>query len=791
MDKNLDLVAKELFGKLRSQFSNIELKDQNGEATGKENLARNFTFDYERNGVALGSISIDISDEDGLVIIYSNDILEDQPDGVKKHWFNFLREISDFSKQKMLKFSIRDITKSNLDKRDYKFLSQKHGEAQMTESKLWGSAKTSYQDLGETKLIIKHSQPINSNLPAGRTMHIESIYIENQSGERFRYPMKHLNGARAMAEHIKHGGNPYDEIGQYIVGLSEEMNSLRKFKGYVSRTPVVSEAMGDISERVVGRIEELKKEVSNLQKSSYYESFSESFTKTESNEIPEDIVNDWVERLTIKSFNEELKNVFPYIYKLVGTDINPIKEMSYDDFVNLKNDDVSVSEQKKTLDVENAYEMFLNKIIGEGTDIFSNNEEEQNSAIEKLNQLVSQEFPVGTDGSNATESLAEIIDDKELIEVFKELADVNPNADIRNILKDYIAIKDEENGTDISAKVNFPDTGSQEPVAEPTDPAAAAPAPTDPAAAAPAPAPSMPMTPGVAMAENIKRVIERAKQAGMTAEDTFTLFGREVTLADAIQTAGLDLHEFFDNGYKDSGDEVVEFVRSMFDEEGNTPKGPTGVLISVEKKFGEEAVDKAEEVMSELMSQAEMKRIQELSGISSAQEGAVDDLAFGAGKFVGKVQKGATDAMGKLRQGVSDIASNFQSGRGAGMSDLPQGDLVGLPRGQGGQTDPKSDKSNQIFPPMRLPSDEKFPPMKLPKGDERVFPPMKLPQGQANQPASPRPNPGTMTPGVTGPGGQKPIMKPTPSSQKPQPNMNGNFKESEDLTAMLRIAGLR
>ena len=123
------------------------------------------------------------------------------------------------------------------------------------------------------------------------------------------------------------------------------------------------------------------------------------------------------------------------------------------------------------------------------------------------------------------------------------------------------------------------------------------------------------MTPGVAMAENIKRVIERAKQAGMTAEDTFTLFGREVTLADAIQTAGLDLHEFFDNGYKDSGDEVVEFVRSMFDEEGNTPKGPTGVLISVEKKFGEEAVYKAEQVMSELMSQAEVKRIQELSGL--------------------------------------------------------------------------------------------------------------------------------------------------------------------------------
>ena len=615
MNKNLDLAAEELFDKLRSQFSNIELKNMEGDPTSEEKKARNFTFDYEKNSVPLGSVSIDISDEDGLVVIYSNDIIEDQPTGVRKNWYNFLRELSDFAKQKTLQFSIRDITKTNLDKRDYKYLSQKNGEAQMTESKLWGSTKTSYQDLGETKLIIKHSQPINSELPAGRTMHIESIYIENLAGERFRYPMKHLNGARAMAEHIKHGGNPYDEIGQYIVGLSEEMSSLRKFKGYVSRTPVVSEAMGDINNKVTERIDELKKEIVNLQKNSYYESFVESFVKNESTDIPEEIVNDWVNRLTIKSFNEELKNVFPYIYKLVGSEINPIREMDYNDFVSLEND-INMSESNtKELDLASAYESLLDNIIGEGADIFSNNEEEQSAAIEKLNQLIASDFPVGTDGSNATESLADVINDEELNEVFKELADVNPNADVRSILKDYIAIKDEENGTDVLSKINFQDN-QEEPAAEPTPEPAPAP---EPVAAAPEPAPqaapSLPMSPGVAMSENLKKVIEKAKQAGMTAEDKFTLFGEEVSLADAIKKAGLDISEFFDqSGYKDSGDEVVEFVRSMFDEQGNTPKGPTGVLISVEKKFGEEALDKAKHVMNELMTQAEMRRIQELAG---------------------------------------------------------------------------------------------------------------------------------------------------------------------------------
>ena len=91
------------------------------------------------------------------------------------------------------------------------------------ENRMFGTSRISYQNLGETRLIVKHNQPINPAVAAGRSMHIESIYIENAQGERFKYPYKHLNGARALAEHIKAGGNPYDTIGQHISGLSEEL----------------------------------------------------------------------------------------------------------------------------------------------------------------------------------------------------------------------------------------------------------------------------------------------------------------------------------------------------------------------------------------------------------------------------------------------------------------------------------------------------------------------------------------------------------------------------------------
>jgi len=317
-------------------------------------------------------------------------------------------------------------------------------------------------------------------------------------------------------------------------------------------------------------------------------------------------------------FNEELKNVFPYIYKLVGEDNLPLRVVNPEDIVGVEAKDPTEQIQDEIEELSD-FESYLNKLIGEEADIFSNDNDQQAEAIQKLNELVSQEFPVGPDGNNAKGSLEDIINDEELFDIFKELADISPETDARSILKDYIKIKDEENGTDILGKINFPE-GEETPAEPPAEPAAEPAAPPSPEAAAPAPEapaapPSMPMSPGVAMAENIKRVIEKAKAAGMTAEDTFTLFGEEVSLADAIQRVGLDINEFFDqSGYKDSGDEVVEFVRSMFDEEGNTPKGPTGVLISVEKKFGEEALDKAKDVMNELMTQAEMRRIQELAG---------------------------------------------------------------------------------------------------------------------------------------------------------------------------------
>jgi hypothetical protein len=79
---------------------------------------------------------------------------------------------------------------------------------------MYGTHKTSYQRIGNARLAIKHTQPINVESIGGRSQKIGAIYIESPEGERFKYPYRHLAGARAMARHVSEGGNAYDDFGK-------------------------------------------------------------------------------------------------------------------------------------------------------------------------------------------------------------------------------------------------------------------------------------------------------------------------------------------------------------------------------------------------------------------------------------------------------------------------------------------------------------------------------------------------------------------------------------------------
>lgn len=602
MNKNLNKIAEELFGKIRSQFSNIKLGNEDAEIIDEPLDARYFEFQFEYKDHSLGAITISIDEDDGLVVMFSNDIIEKQPDGVKHRWFNFLKEMREFAKRRLLNFEARDILKS-LDKKDYDFLSKNRKEKHMAESKLWGTNKTSYQNFDEARIVVKHSKPINCER---RSNGIESIFIENSQGERFKYPYKHLNGARAMARHIANSGNPYDSIGVHITGLSEELSKLRMFKGYVGRNPVVSEAMDSVQTQVMERIEGIKKQIQKLHGQSFYENFSSTFVENEYNEIPEEIMNDWVDKLTIRVFNEDLTSAFPFIYKLMNN--TKINTLTAEDVIGdnakeeeeLTNDTVSES-----IDEMAEYESYVDSLL-EDNELFTDPDAEDN-AVEHLNQLFSQPLEVGADGTNAIESLSGIIDDEELFDVFKELADVSTESDARGIIMDYIKLHDEEHGTDIASQLTLGDNEEQSSMGDQEE---------VPPAAPEEPAPEQPVTAGI---HRFGKVVEKAMNAGAQLSDKISYGSRHLTLKDAIIMSGLSIEDYIqgEEDDEDHGDgKIREFVESMYDHHtGAFPKGETGVILSVEKQFGKPATRIAAEAIKNLRHGYESNRIKKLAGL--------------------------------------------------------------------------------------------------------------------------------------------------------------------------------
>ena len=324
--QEFDAIGEDLFNKIRGRFPEVTIGNEEGTVTNEPKEARFFDFDY--NG--LGKVSISLDEDDGLTVIYSKDFMEDQDEQTKESWYDFLKELRVFGKKRMLNYSVRDITKSNLTKRDYNFLAKTPEDEQMTESKLYGTSRISYQKIGEARIVIKHTEGVNQESTTGRTQKIGKIYIESADGERFRYPFKHLSGARAMARHVAEGGNTYDDFGKHIVGLSEEMAKLRKFKNYMGRSAVMAESLAGYVDVVKERIATVKKTIGSLQKPAYYAEAFAAFETPMMEDVPADVKENWIDQLTIKQFNEELSDVFPYIYKLVS-EATKAKELGPED----------------------------------------------------------------------------------------------------------------------------------------------------------------------------------------------------------------------------------------------------------------------------------------------------------------------------------------------------------------------------------------------------------------------------------------------------------------------------
>ena len=309
---DLNAVAQDLFDELKSRYAKLTLGDNQAQVTSDPAQARFFKFNWNNNPV---SVSID---EENLRLIYNRSLTDSVDSEQEQEWYEFSRFMKEFAVTHNLGFKPQDVEKLDLEQGDFEFLSQVNT---VKESTMHGTSKTSYRPLDKTKMIIRHTKSVEEGVPGARSRNIKAIFIENNQGERFRFPYNYLNGARAMQMHVAKGGNPYDAVGEAIVNTVEDIAKMRKFTQYAQRNKMIDESTQQYIDAAHIKIQDSKRLLSAMQKTSTYESAVETMnTVIEQNN--QNTVDRLVKTFTKETFDEDLVDAFKIL---------PVLELKGDD----------------------------------------------------------------------------------------------------------------------------------------------------------------------------------------------------------------------------------------------------------------------------------------------------------------------------------------------------------------------------------------------------------------------------------------------------------------------------
>ena len=318
--KEIEHVAEDLFNKLRSVYPTLQIGDASANKTLEPEDARFFDFVFESGGADIGSVTISLVD-DQFKIYYSKELTEGLGEN-KQQWYNFLREMRQFAKRRLMTFDVRDITKSNLERKDFEFLrtqQQEFRDSDMNEGKMYGSIKSSYQDLGETaKIIVRHKRPVDEDVRGSRSRHISKIFIENTDGERMLLPFKNLLGARAAARHVSEGGQLHDDIGTHITNTVGQMAQLKNFVNYSKRNKLVNENTVDIVESVRDAYNNIRQDLTRMTSRRGYSNFAENFEPVETI-LSEDDLDEMKDQFTVKKHDDNVFESLPLINSIYKT----------------------------------------------------------------------------------------------------------------------------------------------------------------------------------------------------------------------------------------------------------------------------------------------------------------------------------------------------------------------------------------------------------------------------------------------------------------------------------------
>lgn len=414
--KEIESIATALFDKIRSRFDSITLGDERAKAVTDPSKARFFNFVYsDKLGNEFGKVTLSLIDETGLKVYYGQNISNSMDREQRQDWFEFLRNLRQFAKRNLLTFDTRDINKSNLNLQDVKQQAKTDDVATtddvtVTESRLYGTSRNSYADMGECRLLIKHDGLVSDEKHGDRSRRIREIFVETERGERFLLPHTNLDGARAMAQHLNHGGDMHDDFGKHINNLVNEMSAMKHFVRSTKNRQFEDQETADMTRAAVHHYDQTKRTLRSMRGARSYRSYFETFhgeTPIE-DEVDVDALR---ERFVKKIYDDRFTDALPYVYR-------------------------AYKQQK-----ESAVGNFGSELEEWADDVYEDawSRPDNENKIRALQELFKTPLPVGIDGMDAQTKIEEIIGDDDLTdEIYKLSQSGGPDADARPLVKIWL-----------------------------------------------------------------------------------------------------------------------------------------------------------------------------------------------------------------------------------------------------------------------------------------------------------------------------------------------------------------
>jgi hypothetical protein len=309
MPKSNESINRELFDLLSTRGYRPTMLDTSGKEIPVPEEAEVFQFNFVKDEVDYGIVTISI---DGLhkLVIYFNDKIADSEketsDNDDVSWYRLLNHLKRFAKNRQLSFQVKntDHLKHDMAKRDHmKKLDE--GYYPMGKNKSYSDA------VPQVKIVIEHTR----NIVEGeqRYRNVARIFVENADGERFLIPTTKPGIARVYARHIAEGGTPYDDRANHITSLVEDYN---KMSGFVraTRNGQFNESAQRLVLEGVGHYTKLRETLSHMAGRRGYTAYFENWTPSlMEDETEETNLN---ELFVQETLDPRIESVLPILSKL-------------------------------------------------------------------------------------------------------------------------------------------------------------------------------------------------------------------------------------------------------------------------------------------------------------------------------------------------------------------------------------------------------------------------------------------------------------------------------------------